>query len=189
MTRRPSGADAAVLLVLSREKGEDCVLLTRRSLILREHAGEVALPGGKREAQDSSLYRTALRECHEEVGISECALIYQAELERQYTRQGARVTPFVTALRTSVPLRLCTQEIESAMWVPVSLFREDRRSATHIFRTRSAELWSPVYHYEGYKIWGLTSRILVSFINRYYGGQLQRAHVTAPEVVLGPIFT
>lgn len=55
-------------LFLSPIDGELRVVLTKRSSKLRTHAGQVAFPGGKRDAGESDE-QTALREAHEEVGL------------------------------------------------------------------------------------------------------------------------
>ena len=60
-------ARAGVLLALMRDHDRQWrVLLTRRAALLASHAGEVALPGGKAE-HDESVRDAALREAHEEV--------------------------------------------------------------------------------------------------------------------------
>ncbi|PVG04044.1 hypothetical protein CPB86DRAFT_690995, partial [Serendipita vermifera] len=65
----PKNKIAAVLLLLF-EKGDQLhVLLTTRSKQLRTHPGQTALPGGKREPQDSDALATALRESQEECGL------------------------------------------------------------------------------------------------------------------------
>ena len=46
-------ADAAVLIAITNEDNPK-VLLTRRSVYLSNHAGEVYFPGGKRDPQDTS---------------------------------------------------------------------------------------------------------------------------------------
>ena len=174
-------SEAAVLLVLLRDGPKEKILLTRRSLGLREHSGEVAFPGGKHDDEDSSLYRTALREGFEEVGLTERMVVYRAELDAHYTRKGARVAAFVVDVRKQPDLVLCEAEIESSKWVPVSIFQQDLRCKTHIFRHMGQEYWAPVYRYEDYEIWGFTARVMVSFVNKFYGGQVARAHDTACE--------
>lgn len=181
MTKAVSEPVAAVLLILSRHNNEDKVLLTKRSANLRAHAGEVAFPGGKRDPEDSSFYRTALRECYEEVGIAEHQLIYCAEMDPHITRSGTNVIPFVVEARDEPSLILCSEEIESARWVPLDLFLYDRRAMTHVFRRPEREYWAPVYQYEDYMVWGFTARVMASFVNRFYGRQIRRYHPSAEE--------
>lgn len=178
-------SDAAVIIIISGDPGNEYVLLTERAKGLREHAGEVAFPGGKQEPQDADLYQTALRECYEEVGVSSTLLSKHAELAPHYTRQGTMVTPFVAKALDKPSLDLNPGEIASAFWVPLSLFRNDERACTHVFKVNKQEYWAPVYHYERYEIWGLTARVLVSFLNQCYHTKLARAHSSAPEVAYG----
>ena len=60
--------EAGVLVPLYEDAhGAVHVVLTLRASSLSKHAGEVALPGGKRDSADASIEDTALREAHEEV--------------------------------------------------------------------------------------------------------------------------
>ena len=61
-----SGRQAGVLVALTDEQ-RPRVLLGRRALHLPLHPGEIAFPGGKREAGDTGPWDTALREAFEEV--------------------------------------------------------------------------------------------------------------------------
>lgn len=45
------------------------VLLTQRAATLRQHAGQVAFPGGRVDPEDEDVVVTALREAHEETGL------------------------------------------------------------------------------------------------------------------------
>ncbi|XP_021289698.1 uncharacterized protein LOC110420641 [Herrania umbratica] len=61
---------AAVLICLFEGKqGELRVILTKRSMKLSSHPGDVALPGGKMEEGDDDDSATALREAMEEIGL------------------------------------------------------------------------------------------------------------------------
>lgn len=172
---------ASVLLILCGEPSDERILLTRRAAHLNIHAGEIAFPGGKWEPGDSDLYQTALREVNEEVGLYSGDLAYLHSLPEHRTRGQIPVKPFVARIKSEPELRLCEDEIESAKWVPLSLFKDDQRARTHIFSSGGREIWAPVYTYEDYEIWGLTARVMVSFVNQILGGEITREHASAHE--------
>src|SRR5258706_12549225 len=70
-TALPPGAQiaraAAVLAPLYVRDGVPCLLFTLRSQDLSKHRGEISFPGGSRDAPDSSLEETALRERRQKV--------------------------------------------------------------------------------------------------------------------------
>lgn len=59
---------AAVLVALFEEHGEARVVLTRRSVELRTHRGQVSFPGGRMDPGEDAT-AAALREAHEEIGL------------------------------------------------------------------------------------------------------------------------
>jgi len=63
------GAAPAAVAVLVRLAPEPTATLALRASTLRDHAGEVGFPGGKRDPSDPDLVYTALRELEEEVAI------------------------------------------------------------------------------------------------------------------------
>ncbi len=83
---------AAVLLPIIN-KPNPTILLTERASTLRSHAGQVALPGGKRDPQDKSLIETALREAHEEVDIPPSMVSVIGQLAPLRSSEGYLVTP------------------------------------------------------------------------------------------------
>ncbi len=90
---------AAVLIgIVERPEGLS-VILTRRADTLRQHTGQVALPGGRVDG-DESPWACALREAQEEIGLDP-ALVELAGLSTTYrTGTGYSITPvvgFVTA--------------------------------------------------------------------------------------------
>ncbi len=56
----PSSSLAAVLVLLYEDAGQLRVLLTTRSKLLRTHAGQTALPGGRVDDTDKDLNHTAV---------------------------------------------------------------------------------------------------------------------------------
>ena len=173
---------AAVMVIVFSHKGEDRVLLTRRAQHMASHGGEVACPGGKWEPGDETLLCTAYRETHEELGIPPSLLAFKGELMPFFTRKGVLVKPFISHLIASPILQPCKFEIESTFWLPLDVLLNDERVITHVLHMGSKEYWAPVYEYKGYKVWGVTARILVAFVNNFYDAGISRSH-TAPEVL------
>jgi len=73
---RPARSSAVLVGLFSHPRtGAVHVLLTERPSTMRSHAGDVALPGGKRDATDADDVACALREAEEEVGLPRAQLI------------------------------------------------------------------------------------------------------------------
>ena len=70
------------------------ILLTRRSLHLRRHAGQWALPGGRID-EGETAEQAALRELHEEVGLDLPPQSILGTLDDYVTRSGFAITPVV----------------------------------------------------------------------------------------------
>src|SRR5699024_8634244 len=51
------------------------VLLTQRSMVLRNHPGQVSFPGGGIESQDTGAVECAVRETYEETGVDPAGII------------------------------------------------------------------------------------------------------------------
>lgn len=95
----PRSMMAAVLVVLFEgASGELEVLLTTRSLSLRTHAGQTALPGGKADAGEDSPLITALREANEEVGLPESQVHLLCTLPPFPSKYKLLVVPVVALL-------------------------------------------------------------------------------------------
>ena len=91
----PANAHAAVAVtLLPDEGGRGCFLLTRRSLRLRRHRGQWALPGGRIDEAETPE-QAALRELHEEVGLDLDSAAVLGRLDDFGTRSGFIITPVV----------------------------------------------------------------------------------------------
>ena len=68
-----------VIFLLSENDSEEQIIVIKRKNNLRQHAGQIAFPGGKIEKKDKSLMETAFRETQEEINIFKKALIVYLE--------------------------------------------------------------------------------------------------------------
>jgi 8-oxo-dGTP pyrophosphatase MutT (NUDIX family) len=91
---RPDLKQAAVALCVTEHDGAPSLVLTRRAARLRAHAGQWALPGGRRDPGETTV-QAALREVHEEVGLALDASAVLGLLDDYVTRSGYVMTPVV----------------------------------------------------------------------------------------------
>ncbi len=167
-------APAAVLVAITTDPEEPSVLLTRRADHLKNHSGEVSLPGGKWEPQDSSLEYTALRETQEEIGLSPDLVEVLGPLPVFQTWQGISVVPFVGLVPTELQLTPNLDELDAIFQVPLRFFLQDERVRTDVFERNVGHLWSPAYEFDGFEIWGFTARLLVNLLNEVYDAGIDR---------------
>lgn len=155
--------DAAVM-VLIRLGLTPTVVLTVRASALSSHAGEVALPGGKRDLVDADLAATARRETVEELGVGVDQIELLGELPGLISKHGLWVTPFVAMMPESVVLKPNPEEVSDVFEVPLSWLEKDTRVATERLVRQGAIQMAPIYEFDGYRIWGLTALILLDFL-------------------------
>jgi 8-oxo-dGTP pyrophosphatase MutT (NUDIX family) len=108
---------------------EAAIILTRRSLRLKNHAGQWALPGGSLDAGESPE-DTALRELDEEVGLKLDQERVIGRLDDFTTRSGFTITPVVVWGGPGLKLEPNPAEVASIHRIPVVEFM--RKDAPHL---------------------------------------------------------
>jgi 8-oxo-dGTP pyrophosphatase MutT (NUDIX family) len=166
-------APASVLVPLVEHAGELRVLLTQRTAHLKDHAGQVSFPGGRREADDADAVETALREAHEEIGLQREHVEVIGFLPVYTTVTSFAVTPVVALVRPGFALTLDAFEVAEAFEVPLSFLMtpaHHRRHVVEIDGLRRQFLsmpWTPPGPDPGpprsFFIWGATAAILRNF--------------------------
>ncbi|HXW46079.1 MAG TPA: CoA pyrophosphatase [Streptosporangiaceae bacterium] len=91
---RPDLKPASVAVCVRPGSSGDVLLITRRAPGLRAHAGQWALPGGRRDAGES-VQDAALRELQEETGVRAAAADVLGVLDDYVSRSGYVITPVV----------------------------------------------------------------------------------------------
>lgn len=156
--QRP-GRAAAVLLPLFERDGMTRMLLTKRSMHLSHHPGQVSFPGGRPEPVDIDLSATALRETHEEVAIPPEQVRVIGRLDEMHTvATDFVITPFVGEVSGLVAPVPNDAEISRVFDIPlVDLLHAD------VLLPDSAGRLEVRYPLEGEDIWGATAHILRGF--------------------------
>ena len=168
--RRTQPAQAAVLIAITDEL-DPKVLLTRRSLYLNNHAGEVSFPGGKRDPNDTSNIVVALREAQEETALNPFDVQLLGDLPMQRARNGMLVKPVVGLIPPSVELIAQPTEIDRIFFASLdSLIHAP--PIPYEVRYAHQSLYFPSMRVENEIVWGLTARMLVSLFQ--YGLKYQK---------------
>ncbi len=107
-----ASAVAITLVDAGDGSGETAFLLTKRAAKLRAHAGQWALPGGRRD-EGETLVRTALRELHEELGLDLSADRVLGVMDDYVSRSGYAIAPVVAWLDDAGALAPNPDEVAS----------------------------------------------------------------------------
>lgn len=158
------GARAAAVLIPIVGKPQPSLIFTVRTDTLSSHKGQIAFPGGKVDSGESAE-DAALRETHEEIGLDPRLVRIIGELDTTPTFvSGYTVTPLVGWIDEPPELVPNPREVAKILRVPVDALSEGiRREAgfQHGDRSFPTEGWV----WEDNVIWGVTARILRSFLS------------------------
>lgn len=154
---------AAVLLGLVAREGGPHVVLTQRTAHLKDHAGQISLPGGRIEAEDEGPAAAALREAFEEVGLPPAKVEVLGGLRHYDTITGFRIHPIVGWIEPPVAYAPDPFEVAEVFEVPLSFMLEPTNHRRDSYVRNGERRHFYVLPYEGRYIWGATAGILVNF--------------------------
>jgi 8-oxo-dGTP pyrophosphatase MutT (NUDIX family) len=165
----PSEAKVAcVLNLLHRREGAWHTLLIRRTVNPRDrHSGQVSFPGGRYEDSDGDLVNVALREAHEEVGVSPLEVQVLGRLTELYIPVSNYIVhPFVGVLLGKPDFTLQPGEVEAILTPPLSAFSNpDNRKITDLNVAQGVTLKGvPYFDVDGHIVWGATAMIMSEFM-------------------------
>lgn len=168
----PERPHAAVALLLAPDP--DRILLIRRAE--REGdpwSGQLALPGGRREAHDGDLLDTAIRETREETGVLLDRAWQRLELDDLAPTTPVLppivVRPYLFLLETALDAAL-SREVAHAAWVALADL-----AAPGVYREVDISVRGAPRRVSGYSLdqgllWGMTERIVTPVVRAWARG-------------------
>jgi 8-oxo-dGTP pyrophosphatase MutT (NUDIX family) len=131
--QRPAKAAAVLIpIVLRGDRGsEPHILLTQRTLHLSSHAGQIAFPGGKVDAEDATVEAAALREAQEEVGLAPEFVDILGTLPEYITGTAFHITPVVGLVSPKLEVTPNAFEVEDVFEVPLAFLMNPANHRLH----------------------------------------------------------
>jgi 8-oxo-dGTP pyrophosphatase MutT (NUDIX family) len=156
---------AAVLVPIMERADGMTVLLTQRSADLRIHAGQASFPGGRMEPHDPDVCATALRETHEEVGITPDSIDIIGYLQPMPTITGFAVTPVVGLVRDPVDLIIDRTEVEYTFEIPLDFLLDEANDRLVEREWEGKRFRLREFHFDDERVWGATAYMILAFRN------------------------
>lgn len=145
---------AAVLVPLYRDNGHAHVVMIKRPMSMPTHAGHIAFPGGRPDPRDDGPVATALREAHEEVGISPDDVHLLGFLPAvdtvQFRLPVIPVVGFIDGVPELIPSE---REVDRLFRTPIDVLRDE--SAWRCETWGGHAVW--FFDLDGDVLWGATA--------------------------------
>ena len=155
-------------LILRASTELEVLLIKRAESEQDPWSGHVAFPGGRRDAGDVSLERTAIRETSEETGVelssSGWSLGRLAQVAPSHpTLPRITITPYVFGVPRETEANADSVEVDQVLWVTLSALLDPKTRGTTTIRLPEGPADFSCYWVDGLVVWGLTFRILSEF--------------------------
>ena len=156
---------AAVLVCFFEKKGEYYLPLIRRPMHEKNHPGQIALPGGARE-ENETLENTALREAFEEVGI----IPDNVEIIGKMTPLPVPVskyviTPFIGVTENEPKWNINEQEVDELIILKFKDLIDSNNGYYEDWNLNGNMLRVPIFKIMNKDIWGATAAVLSELID------------------------
>jgi len=163
LQQNPDFKTACVVLLIYPVNDLSMLVLMERS-DFGNHGGQIALPGGKKE-QEESYVNAALRETFEEIGV----LITEQDVLTPLTEiyippSNFLVHPFVASLPVRPEFIINKTEVKRIIEIPLHAFNDKGVIRNGTFsNSRGIKTPAPFYAVSGIEIWGATAMIISEF--------------------------
>lgn len=165
MSDSTNARESAVMILLSEQDHEIKWPLIQRPIYNGHHSGQIALPGGKWEESDVELQKTALRETHEEIGVSQESVKLIGSLSPIYVPpSNFNITPFVGIWKERLSYIPEPDEVQGIFETSTTEITDlALRKEKTIELSNNVVINVPCFDLPGGLVWGATAMILIEF--------------------------
>ena len=159
---------SSVLMLLFPYLGKINTCLIRRPATMRNHSGQIALPGGKYEPTDKDLIQTALRESNEEIGTEPDQIEIIGALTPLYVQvSNFIINPFIGWSDGIPDFKTDNHEVEELIIIPVEQLLHHSAFQVQKVTTLNGTFEAPGFYVGHSFIWGATAMIISEFNEVY----------------------
>jgi 8-oxo-dGTP pyrophosphatase MutT (NUDIX family) len=159
-----SSIKAGVLLLFYPFKDKLFLVFTCRTENVDFHKGQISLPGGRQEPEES-LEQTALREAQEELKIDPDSVRILGRLTPLYIPPSNYcIYPIAGFAETRPDFQPAAQEVAEVLEIPLKHFLDSENTHKETWVIRGGEVEVPFYLFRGHKIWGATAMVLAELV-------------------------
>ena len=156
--------ESAVNIILYQDKNSVCFLLTKRNKNMLNHAGQISLPGGKKDEKENDLWITAKRETFEETGIYIDNDCFVGKLSKIFIpTTNFCIQPYISYLSKKPVFPNKTEEVDKFFSVKTEDFFSEKNISTKIIKHKNRFIEIPYFKLENEFVWGATAMILSEF--------------------------
>ncbi|MFV0346119.1 MAG: NUDIX hydrolase [Bacteroidales bacterium] len=164
ITDKDTFTRSSTVLLIYPYKGESYTCFIRRTSKMKHHAGQIGLPGGRREFMKESALQAAVRETEEEIGIPCDDIEVLGKLSNVYISvSNYKMEPFVGLLRYTPTFKISAGEIETLYTLPLQKMIDTPISQVRM-NYRGAKAKVPGFVHDDFIIWGATAMVINEFI-------------------------
>ena len=151
---------AAVLVLAYPHRGDWFVPTMVRTQSMKEHAGQIALPGGSVDAGETPV-QTALREFEEELGASRTEIdVLGALTPINVFNSNFYVRPFLGLCAARPDFRPSAAEVAELIEIPFKALLSPENHSSHKILRRGVTFSAPHIQIGPHRVWGATCMIL-----------------------------
>jgi 8-oxo-dGTP pyrophosphatase MutT (NUDIX family) len=159
---------AAVLIGLVERADGLRVVLTQRTADMPTHAGQVAFPGGRVQADDPGPVAAALREAHEEVGLHPSFVRPFAAMPAYETVTGFQVAPVLALVSGDFVATPDPREVAAVFEPPVRFVFDPGNLERHSRMWNGRERHFYAMSWQDRVIWGATAGMIKAIQDRVW---------------------